>query len=134
MSKQTIIEEINKEADYHRLTFIEFLEFTVRLLYTRFVYEQEQSKIPEAKEEKEGEPNVKIFDNPMKRHELTDEQSRNVHLNIFKEFMCRRLEDFFESKGENFIDPDEEREVDESELSDFVYDLGEGFDEEEAKE
>ena len=73
MSKQTIIEEINIEADYHRLTFIEFLEFTVRLLYTRFVYEQEQSKNPEAKEEKEGEPNVKIFDNPMKRHELTDE-------------------------------------------------------------
>ena len=70
----------------------------------------------------------------MKRHELTDEQSRNVHLNIFKGFMCRRLEDFFESKGENFVDPDEEREVDESELSDFVYDLGEGFDEEEAKE
>ena len=48
--------------------------------------------------------------------------------------MCRRLEDFFEFKGENFVDPDEEREIDESELSDFVYDLGEGFDEEEAKE
>ena len=48
--------------------------------------------------------------------------------------MCKRLEDFFESKGENFVDPDEEREIDESELSDFIYDLPDGFDSDEANE
>ena len=48
--------------------------------------------------------------------------------------MCRRLEDFFDSRGENFVDPDEEREIDESELSEFIYDLPEGFDSDEANE
>ena len=46
--------------------------------------------------------------------------------------MCKRLEPFFDSKGEDFNDPDEERELDESELSEFIYDLPEGFDSDEA--
>ena len=32
------------------------------------------------------------------------------------------------------MDPDEEREIDESELSEFIYDLGEGFNEQHALE
>ena len=70
----------------------------------------------------------------MKRQELTDEQSRAAHLNIFKGFVCKKLEEFFEFKGEQFQDPDIERDIDESELSDFVYDLGEGFNAEVAQE
>ena len=37
MSKQTISDEINKSEGYHRLTFIEFLEFTSRILYTKLL-------------------------------------------------------------------------------------------------
>ena len=48
--------------------------------------------------------------------------------------MCQKLDPFFEAKGESFIDPDEVRDVDESELSEFIYDLPEGFDSDEAKE
>ena len=52
-------------------------------------------------------------------------------MQAYKEFMCRTLEPFFESKDVDFIDPDEEPELgDSSELSEFHYDLPEGFDEE----
>ena len=39
MSKQTIYDEMNKSDGYSRLTFIEFLEFTARLLHTRLLIE-----------------------------------------------------------------------------------------------
>ena len=44
--------------------------------------------------------------------------------------MCRTLEPFFESKGQDFIDPDEEPGAieDSDELSEFHYDLPEGYD------
>ena len=50
LSKQTIVEEIHKEADYHRLTFIEFLEFSARLLYAKFVQDLERGHNPDGAE------------------------------------------------------------------------------------
>ena len=45
--------------------------------------------------------------------------------------MCRTLDTFFESKGVEFFDPDEEPEAgDSSELSEFQYNLPDGYDHE----
>ena len=54
-------------------------------------------------------------------------QAHEKHLLAFKEFCCRTLDPYFESQGFEFVDPDEDVVLSDSQESEFVYDLPDGY-------
>ena len=150
MCQMTIENETKKAGQYSKIIFVEFIEFLCRILYTKFKSDLESNLLPRGEgevaasliEQKLHDPsgsgpsstmnsnlNSQRVGKPaiLPANEEQRKQAHERHLYAFKEFCCRMLEPYFESRGLEFIDPDEDAVLSDSQESDFVYDLPSGY-------
>lgn len=150
MCQQTVTEETKKTGQYSKIIFIEFVEFLCRILYIKFKISLESnlldSSITHAANDKthikpdslslpashlysanSSQMNTERKGVLQPKDEEQRREAHQKHLYTFKEYCCSILIPFFDTQGLDFIDPDVDPILSESNESDFVYDLPSGY-------
>ena len=139
MCQQTVEKESLKAGQYEKIIFVEFIEYACRLLYTKFKtisdanLIEHQGEKPEAEQlavaaKQKSSTNNSARQRAAPKDDQHKKEAHEKHIYAFKEWCCTILDPYFEQYGLEFIDPDEDVALSDSQESTFVYDLPEGYD------